>query len=212
MIMSHPYRPSYPITFNVPPDQRPFFDFTMVRTAERPLPIHLRKLNTGVTRWGNFVVGMALEAEASAGNNVDVVAEWAATGMPLQFIIQIEMAESDPRAPIPTRFGSVSVNRERAAVSGGDTSSGIDTVIFQRAGDLFVPVSTTTDDVETVRANMDLPAGFGERMLHYAGSDIPQELRTAYDFGEMEDAITSVLTDGLGTLIVSGSVWPALRG
>jgi hypothetical protein len=119
--MSNYYRPSYAAEeaiFTTSREQRPFIDAPMVPQPGL-LPPHLRKLSSGPSRWGNFIIGLGVECALRDGLSVADIHK-AFERRQVDFGTDITIGHNDPAADEPIEFyGAVRVQDESLVIESG---------------------------------------------------------------------------------------------
>jgi hypothetical protein len=199
--MANHYRPTHAEANNLfitSEEDRPFVDLSVVRETHL-LPIRARRHNTGLTRWGNLVMGLAIDNAMHKGveprRTAEAIRAGRATLWAVMNVPEGDLAPGDS----PIQFdGSVNFTGDTVTVCGGN---GADTTYarFRKADGLYVP-----DGAWHSRDGEENPVEEEPITETHFGAGLPPELEAGYELGDMEEVVTGAITDDV--FIVQGGV------
>lgn len=171
--------------FLSPPEHRPFLDLPMEPDQER-VPAYLQTANEGATRWGNLILGVAVDGAIARGVTPARITEALHTGWLVAHAdILFDPAPDEEFAG--TGFeGSLHLQEGKLMLRGGPHGGPSAAAIsFKKEGDRYVPHRAGIDVRGTLQWG-DLPQPFSFEPIDPNARAIPPQLGAADRLGDLE--------------------------
>jgi hypothetical protein len=191
------YRPTHAeaaAIFRSPATDRPFIDLSLTSNVAE-LPVALRKHNTGVTRWGNLVLGIAVDGAIERGVSPERIKEALAVGSLVaeaRIIFHYEYPDIDD--PASNGFeGRLEAAGDLVHVMGGGIGDQPDAIVaYTKMMDgMYIPRAGRYINVDVphpVEVGYTYPFRYGDPL---PGVNVPEKFIPSLRLGDLEELATS---------------------